>query len=103
MNFQIIFINYLLLLVEFVLSENGISLKPKNFEVFMQRINEMSDKEMFQSRALNVSSDSFDCELETLESCEANFITNTAIIAKTTAQTEILQSCQSLDKDVDCL
>ncbi|CAG2113116.1 unnamed protein product [Medioppia subpectinata] len=58
---------------------------------------------MFRSRALNTSADAFDCEIETLESCEANFLTNTANIAKTTTQSEILQSCQSLDKDVDCL
>jgi len=85
------------------LADNAVSSKPKNFEIFMQRISELNDNEMFRSRALNLSMDAFDCELETLESCEADFITNTANIAKTSTQTEILQSCQSLDKDVDCL
>jgi hypothetical protein len=87
--------------------KNSSTLNPKAYEIFIQRISEINGKDMFEARALNYtiddSEDEFDCELEKLESCEANFISNTATIAKTSVQSEILQSCQSLDRDVECL
>jgi hypothetical protein len=87
--------------------QNSSTLNPKAYEIFIQRISQINGRDMFEARALNYTidgpSDQFDCELEKLEACEANFISNTAIIAKTSVQSEILQSCQSLDRDVECL
>lgn len=80
----------------------------RSYEIFIERIGQINGKDMFRSRALNFTAvrdfeDKFDCELERMESCEANFITNTAMIAKTAIQTEILQLCQLLERDVECL
>jgi len=89
-------------------TKNSSTLNQRAYEIFLKRISEINGQDMFQARALNFTidddfEDEFDCELEKLEFCEANFISNTATIAKTSVQSEILQSCQLLDKDVECL
>ena len=77
------------------------------FELLQQRIDEINGNQLFRSRALNLSEDSakhqFDCELEQLETCEANFIRTATDIAHLTSDTEILNSCIKLDQDAECL
>ena len=80
------------------------------FEIF-KKLKVTNDYNVFKARFMNHSFWSENennfyenrCESDNLEICEANFITDSINATKSTIQSEILQACQSLDTNMDCL